>query len=115
MANSEGRRIVDERLLNIYKEGFSHISSAVDQVEFLWPKTANLLVEAYFETNNRLLEQIRSERFELEAEIKQFLARANSRLVYLVGLEQHLNQLQQEMTYVHREAIEDDIEGNEDT
>lgn len=104
MANKEEKVITDNRLLSIYKEGFSHISSAVDQVEFLWPKTADLLVGAYSETNARLLEQIRSERDELEAEIKRFLAKANSKLTYLANLESYLGQLQQDMERIYEEA-----------
>lgn len=102
------KRIEDARLLSMYKEGFSHISSAVDRVEFLWPQTADLLVGAYCEVNTRLLEQIRDERDELEAEVKRFLAKANSKLVYLSNLEKHLSQLQQEMHSLYEEAKTDE-------
>ncbi|BFH14054.1 hypothetical protein WJ0W_003584 [Paenibacillus melissococcoides] len=98
--------IEDKRLLAMYKEGFSHVAGAVSQVECLKPETAQILVDAYSETNGRLLKQIRSERIALEAEIKQFLAQANSKLVYLVGLERHLSQLQEQLETIHHEAME---------
>ncbi|MFD3260875.1 hypothetical protein ACE3MQ_19965 [Paenibacillus lentus] len=98
------QRIGDARLLSIYKEGFTHVSSAVDEVKFLWPQTADTLVGAYEEINSRLLKQVMEERMNLEGEVKRFLAKSNSQLVYLANLEKHLRNLQQEMEGVYEEA-----------
>ncbi|WP_018752210.1 hypothetical protein [Paenibacillus sanguinis] len=98
------QKITDIRLLSLYKEGFSHISSAVEEVEFLWPQTADTLVGAYGEINDRLLNQVREERMNLEAEVKRFLAKSNSQLVYLANLEKHLRDLQSNMQGLYEEA-----------
>lgn len=113
MGIKEEKRIEDPRLLTLYKEGFSHISSAVDEVKFLWPQTADMLVGAYAEINNRLLDQVIEERTNLEGEVKRFLARSNSQLVYLANLEQHLRNLQQEMEGLYEEARQVVDEGGE--
>lgn len=104
MAKQEEKVIADERLLSIYKGGFSHIASAVNQVQVLWPQTAELLVDAYAETNARLLEQVRDERIEVEAEIKRFLAQANSKLMYLANLEGYLEGLDKDIKRIYEEA-----------
>lgn len=99
--------VIDDRLLAIYKDGFAHVASVINQVECFFPDTANLLLDSYSEANGKLLKQIRAERTELEAEIKRFLARANSKLVYLHRLEQHLTSLQEEFEVIRREALEE--------
>ncbi|WP_018752644.1 hypothetical protein [Paenibacillus sanguinis] len=105
--------VQDERLMSMYKEGFSHVSAIVDRVNFFSKESFGILTDSYRETNEQQLEQIREERIRLEIEIKYFLARANSKMVYLVKLEEHLQELQNQFDAISKEALEEPGEEGE--
>ncbi|MEF2965639.1 hypothetical protein V3851_07340 [Paenibacillus sp. M1] len=82
--------IEDEQFTSLYKQGFSYIAEFVERVDTFTTESANVLVDTYREVNNQQLHIIRQEREELKNEIKRFLVRANSKMAYLVQLEEHL-------------------------
>ncbi|GAC41289.1 hypothetical protein [Paenibacillus popilliae] len=99
--------VQDERVMSMYKEGFSHVSAIVDRLNFFSKESFSILSDSYRETNEQQLEQIRKERLQLEIEIKYFLARANSKMMYLVELEEHLQELQRQFDEISKEALEE--------
>lgn len=109
----EGHNLIqDERLMTMYKEGFSHISAVVDRLNFFSNESFSIMTDSYRETNEQQLEQVHQERLRLEIEIKYFLARANSKMMYLVKLEEHLQELQSQFDAISKEALEElDEEG----
>lgn len=107
IVKKDGHNLIqDERLMSMYKEGFSHVSAIVDRLNFFSKESFGILTDSYKETNEQQLEQIRKERIQLEIEIKYFLARANSKMMYLVQLEEHLQQLQRNFNEISKEAME---------
>lgn len=102
--------VEDELFLSLYKQGFSHIAEFVERVDTFTVESANVLAETYRETNNQLLKAVRQERENLKAEIKRFLIRANSKMAYLVRLEEHLQSLEENFEKASQMAFAEEAE-----
>lgn len=102
--------IEDEQFMSLYKQGFSHIAEFVERVDTFTTESANVLVDTYRETNNQQLKAVRQEREKLKNEIKRFLIRANSKMAYLVRLEEHLLWLEESFEKASQMAFAEEPE-----
>lgn len=98
-------KITNPKLLASYQTGFNHVEELIRGINHMSVNSAEIYFDAAKTANEEQLANVRAMRTQVEVEIKKFLAYANSKLDYYVGLEQYLVELQAKTEELAAEAM----------